>query len=123
MVLLVEDEDLVRALVRGFLERAGYRVVDADDGEAAIQAAEAHADTIQLVISDVRLPGMSGLRLADELRARIPDVKLLYMSGHPGESGDELDRLQAPGTAFLNKPFSRQVFLDTVSELLGARPA
>jgi DNA-binding response OmpR family regulator len=122
MVLLVEDEELVRDLVKTFLEHGGYQVVVAGDADAALRAIDAHADTVRLVVSDVRLPGIDGFRLAEQLRAKVPGLKFLYMSGHPGESVDA-DVVFEPGTAFLNKPFTRRILLDKISELLGAPPA
>ncbi len=122
MVLLVEDEDLVRDLVRSFLEHGGYRVVDAADGEAAVRLAGLHGAAIRLVVSDVRLPGVDGFRLAARLRVSNPDLRFLYMSGHPGETVDA-DVALEPGTAFLNKPFTRRVLLEKVSELLAAPPS
>jgi DNA-binding response OmpR family regulator len=118
MVLLVEDEDLVRGLVRGFLERAGYTVIEASTADEAVTLAAAHAGAIRGLLSDVMLPGLDGTKLGKQLRQEIPDLKIVYMSGNLGESVAHGDVLQA-GTRFLEKPFTRHELLEAVHDLIG----
>ena len=119
-VLLVEDEALVRELVRSFLEHGGYQVVEASGAEAAIAAAATHGDAIELLVSDVLLPGTNGVKLARQLRGIVPSLKVLYVSGHPGDSIPS-DAISEPGTGFLSKPFTRRVLLDKIHALIDRR--
>ena len=117
LVLLVEDESAVRNVVRGILERRGYRVLEALDGPSAEIIAEAHRDSIQLVVTDVVMPGMCGRELADSLRATIPGVPILFTSGHTDEA--LLNHGIAHATEeFLQKPFTPQLLLAKVNSLL-----
>jgi two-component system cell cycle sensor histidine kinase/response regulator CckA len=119
MILLVEDETVVRELVRGFLERAGYRVIDAANSADALKLAAAHAEAIRGLLTDIMLPGLDGTKLGQQLRQLIPGLKIIYMSGNVGESVDHADVLQ-PGTRFLAKPFTRRDLLDTVRAVIGS---
>jgi DNA-binding NtrC family response regulator len=121
-LLLVEDEDFVRELVREILQTSGYNVIEASSAEQAMQIIESD-DTppIDLLVTDVVLPGLNGARLAEQLKARMPRIETLYMSGYPGDSmfrGEVFD----PGQAFLAKPFTRHVLTRKVREILNARP-
>jgi PAS domain S-box-containing protein len=116
-ILLVEDEDAVRALTARVLRRLGYTVVEARHGRDAIARAEAHPDPIHLLISDVVLPEMSGGRVAEALRARIPDLPVVFMSGY---TDDEIVRadLEKPDTSFLQKPFTAAELAKCVRDVL-----
>ncbi len=121
-LLVVEDEDFVRELVREFLHTSGYTVIEANSAEDAIRLIE-NEDTppIDLLVTDVVLPGLNGARLAEHLKARMPRIEALYMSGYPGDSmfrGEVFD----PGQSFLAKPFTRHVLTGKVREILNARP-
>jgi two-component system cell cycle sensor histidine kinase/response regulator CckA len=118
MILLVEDETVVRELVRVFLERAGYRVLDAANSADALKLGTAHADAICGLLTDIMLPGLDGTKLGQQLCQLIPGLKIIYMSGNVGESVDHADVLQ-PGTRFLAKPFTRRDLLDTVRDVIG----
>jgi signal transduction histidine kinase len=119
-LLLVEDEALVRGLVRDFLDSAGYTVIEAGDAEEAFRLFESRgAPAIDMLVTDVVLPGLNGLRLAERLRAIVPGLKTLFVSGYPGTTAIRQDSFD-PGTAFLAKPFSRQVLTDKVREILDA---
>jgi two-component system cell cycle sensor histidine kinase/response regulator CckA len=109
-ILLVEDEPAVRQLFAHALTRAGYRVHEARNGEEAMTLFEQHGDTIDLLLTDMRMPYMGGAELAQQLRARRASLKLLCISGYPGHAG--LD------AAFLAKPFSREDLLSKVREVL-----
>ncbi len=102
-VLLVEDEDVVRRLVRQVLEGAGYRVLEAADGGAAIELArEGHVD---LLLTDLVMPKLGGREVAAELRRTLPDLKVIYMSGY-ADGGILENGLLQPGTELLEKPFA-----------------
>lgn len=119
-VLVVEDEPAVRELVREFLEESGYRVLDAGGGPAAIELLQQHAGAIQLLLTDVIMPGMSGRELADRLTALRPGLKVLYMSGY---TDNEIARqgVLEEGTHLLQKPFTRSALAAKVRELLEDR--
>ncbi|MBS1816520.1 MAG: PAS domain S-box protein [Acidobacteria bacterium] len=102
-VLLVEDEDSVRKLARLALERAGYTVLVAENGAAALVVAEEHQAPIDLLVTDVVMPEMRGPDLAQALRARRPGLKVLFMSGYVQ---DALDRADISEADFLLKPFT-----------------
>ncbi|MGH9861833.1 MAG: PAS domain S-box protein [Candidatus Acidiferrales bacterium] len=112
-VLLVEDEELLRKLVRAYLESNGYRVLEAGSGREAIRLAETNAQHISLLMTDVIMPGMTGRELAEHLTARHPHVKVLYMSGYTDDAIVNHGVLE-PGMAFLQKPFT----LDDLSRKL-----
>jgi two-component system, cell cycle sensor histidine kinase and response regulator CckA len=104
-ILLVEDDEDVRDYVQFVLRQQGYRVLSADDGDDGLRVVETHDDEIHLVLSDIVMPGMSGPEMAARAQTRRPALKVLHMSGYPGETFT-LHNAVAPGTAFLQKPFS-----------------
>ncbi len=116
-VLVVEDEDVVRGLVRTVLEGVGFKVLVARDGEEAFAlAAEHHVDVL---LSDLTLPKLSGQEVVERLRASYPDLKVVYMSGY-AESGIFSDGVLPPGTSFLEKPFTFSELTEAVQRLLPA---
>lgn len=117
-VLLVEDEDSVRQLVRDTLESKGYGVLSADCGEDGIEIASRHRGTIHLVITDVVMPGMGGRELVKQLRQARPQTKVLYLSGYTEDTVASDGSIES-GTAFLQKPFSLQHLSRKVREVLG----
>ena len=121
VVLLVEDEEGVRALVRRILSRQGYVVIEAADGRHALNVAAAHEGRIDLVVTDAVMPEMGGLELIRAMRALSPDVKVLLMSGY---TDDEMTRrgILTPELAFLAKPFDVDALLRRVREVLDADP-
>ncbi|HZQ21320.1 MAG TPA: PAS domain S-box protein [Terriglobales bacterium] len=116
-ILLVEDEESVRQLVRETLQSKGYNVMEAENGERALRIAEAHKAPIDAVITDVVMPGMSGRDLAQRLLTTRPDIKILYLSGYTEDAIIHQDVLE-PGTAFLQKPFTLQTLTKKVREVL-----
>ena len=121
-VLLVEDEESVRQLVKETLERKGYRVLEAENGETGLTIAAQHHQQIDLVITDVVMPHLGGRELAQRLRASRPEVKVLYLSGYTedavvGEGTGE--GTMESGKAFLQKPFTLQSLARKVREVLG----
>jgi CheY-like chemotaxis protein len=117
-ILLVEDEESVRQLVRDTLESRGYRVLEADSGEAGLAAAEHHKGKIDLVITDVVMPGLGGRELVKQLLLARPGIKVLYLSGYTEDAIVSEGSLEQ-GTAFLQKPFSLQSLSRKVREVLG----
>jgi signal transduction histidine kinase len=115
-VLLVEDNDLVRGLARSVLTRNGYNVIEASDADEALQAA-AQAGRIDLLLTDVVMPGISGRMLAQKLAERYADVRVLYMSGYP-DSGVGSHGVLSPEVAFLQKPFTPAILARAVRDVL-----
>jgi CheY-like chemotaxis protein len=117
-ILLVEDEASLRDIAKELLEASGYTVVAAASGPEALALAE-HPATgpIQLLLTDVVMPGMSGPALAQKIRARWPDVNVLYMSGYSHEAVQKHGLLEA-GTRILAKPFSLNTLVRSVEETL-----
>ncbi len=121
-VLIVEDEPAVRALAERSLRRYGYTVLCAAGGEAAIEMAAAHPGPIDLLVTDIVMPGMRGPAIAARLRAQRPDVKVLFVSGYAPGGPDDQPVLEA-GSAFLAKPFGLESLVRKARELLdGAAP-
>jgi two-component system cell cycle sensor histidine kinase/response regulator CckA len=115
-VLLTEDEQDVREVAREFLESAGYQVLQAPSGEAALKVAAAHDGAIDLLVTDMVMPGMSGQELARRMRIARRDLRVLYMSGYSEHAAEEATRTE--GSAVLAKPFSRSALLRTAREVL-----
>jgi CheY-like chemotaxis protein len=115
-VLLVEDEASLRDLLRETLEGSGYFTLVARDGAEALQIVEDYANSIQLIVTDVIMPGMTGPRIVELVAQNRPQIKVLYISGY----SDAVTRhgLTGPGRAFLSKPFSPEVLLRRMRELL-----
>ncbi len=119
-VLLVEDEDGVRKLIRSVLEGAGYSVLDARSGAEALALCEIYPEVIHLVVTDVVMPEMSGGELANRLAALRPDAKLLFMSGYTDHAMVDHWEL-TPETAFLQKPFAPSTLVAKVRQILDSR--
>ena len=118
-ILLVEDEDAVRRVVRIALERNGYRVLEANSGPVALELAASHAGLIHLLLTDVVMPSMSGRQVADRIREREPTLKVLFMSGYTDDAIVR-DGMLAANEYFLAKPFAPLALVRTVREALGA---
>ena len=120
-ILLVEDEANLRYLCRQYLEKQGYKVIEAADGAVAMQIAVAHEAVIHLLLTDVIMPGMNGRELAQRISEIRPNVKVLYMSGYTenviGHNG-----MLDPGVRLLQKPFNLRDLRSKVREVLDATP-
>jgi CheY-like chemotaxis protein len=117
-VLLVEDDDQVRAFVRTLLAKEGYKVIEARTGAEGLQMAE-DAGNIDLLLTDMLLPELSGSDLAEKLIERRPDLKILFMTGYV--EGEIVQRcISELGAAFLDKPFLPSVLLQRVRDSVGA---
>ncbi len=119
-VLLVEDNDMVRAVTRRILTRGGFVVAAAVDATDALQQCELTGFDVDLVITDIEMPGMSGTQLAERIRLVRPGLRILFISGHPEERVLRDGVLQA-GAAFLEKPFTPNELLEKAREVLSAR--
>jgi signal transduction histidine kinase/ActR/RegA family two-component response regulator len=116
-VLMVEDEIAVRVLVRRVLDRAGYHVLEAASGAEALDLVETTDLPIDILLTDVVMPGMSGRELADELCARFPTLRVLFMSGYTDEAIVHHGVLEA-GVSFMEKPFTPEILLQRLREAL-----
>jgi len=117
-VLLAEDEQEVRSLAHRLLSQQGYKVLEAANGVEALHIAQAHAgEKIHLLLTDVVMPQMGGIELADQLKTCQPNVKILYTSGYTDDAIVHHGVL-VPGTHFLQKPFSHKDLAQKVREVL-----
>ncbi|HEY0529373.1 MAG TPA: response regulator [Gemmatimonadaceae bacterium] len=118
-ILLVDDEHAVRLIVLKILRRANYNVIEASSGEEALKAADAHPGPIDLVVTDMFMPGMRGPEVVQTLRAKRPGLRVLFMSGY----ADHDPKLGVPfGANFLGKPFSGQELAAAVESALKGNP-
>ena len=117
-VLIVEDEEEVRALTREVLEMHGYLVLEALDSADGLRIGETHPGRLDLLITDVVMPRMSGPELARRLRARRPGLRVLCMSGYPEGTQREVAADAGTWNAWLQKPFSPDGLISKVRECL-----
>lgn len=116
-ILLVEDEDRVRRVMSEVLRIAGYAVVEAEDAEGALGSAARHGQSLQLLVTDVVLPGRSGRELARELQTRIPGMKAILISGY-GENVALMGGTRSATLRYLAKPFSATLLVEAVRAIL-----
>ena len=120
LVLLVEDDESVRAVSRHILLRQGYTVLEAANGAEALATCDRMPTSIDLVISDMVMPELSGPQLGRLIRERHPAISILLMSGYTHEAALRQSFLDAD-TAFIEKPFTPRAFVARVREVLDAR--
>src|SRR5512132_138268 len=114
-ILLVDDEQSVRGIVLKILRRAKYNVLEAESGDAALRIAASHPGKIDLVITDMYMPGLRGPEVVQRLAPTRPGLRALFMSGY----ADQDARTGVPtGANFLNKPFSGQELASAVEAVL-----
>ena len=116
-VLLVEDEEGLRLLSKRILEKAGYQVWVAANGNDAESVFAQHADSIDLVVTDVVMPGCGGPELLRRLQPRAPALRVLYMSGYTEISAAQAAGIDR-GVAFIQKPFTAAAFVREVRDAL-----
>jgi signal transduction histidine kinase/ActR/RegA family two-component response regulator len=116
-ILVVDDTAIVRRLTRDVLAGAGYEVLEAAGADEALQVAAGHATPIDVVVTDVVMPGRNGVELVDRLRATRPMLRVLYVSGYT-ELGIVREGLLAGDAAFLQKPFTPEDLLRKVRQVL-----
>ena len=119
-ILLVEDEDMLRGLIKELLELKGFSVLEACQGLEALNLIQERGFGVDLILTDVVMPHMSGSELVDRLREEHPSLKVIFMSGYTGASNASIHRsLEMPGVAFLQKPFRLNNLISQVEELIG----
>jgi CheY-like chemotaxis protein len=114
-VLLVDDEAAIRMLFAASLRRDGYHVIEAANGSEAIDAAKI-AERIDLVVTDIRMPKMDGIAMANELRALQPSIRIVFVSGYPVD----VESL-GPNSCMLAKPFLRTDIMNAVHQLTATK--
>jgi len=123
-LLVVDDDEKTVEMVQELMELKGFEVLPATSPEEALQVLDAHPGPIDLLITDVVMPGTSGYVLSEQVKRRRPEIRVLFMSGfvvvpaHYGLSGE--DRGLEPGAAILAKPFTGSRLHEKVREVLGA---
>jgi CheY-like chemotaxis protein len=116
-ILLVEDEEMVRELSARILKDKGYKVLEASRGEKALEVARKFSKEIHLMVTDVVMPGISGKKLAQEIKIERPELQVLFISGYTDDilsNSNNMDK----GLFFLQKPFLPDHFLGKVREIL-----
>jgi len=119
-ILLAEDETSLRKLTRNTLELCGYKVLEAKDGVEALEVSGRYKGPIDLLLTDMVMPGMGGRALAQELARRRPEIRLAYMSGYTGQAVGSQGPVD-PGSVFLLKPFTRELLTRKIREALDRR--
>ncbi|HLF20386.1 MAG TPA: response regulator [Bacteroidota bacterium] len=121
MILIIEDDEIMRSLLKTFLLGAGYEVMSTVDGIEGVDAYETNKRNIQLVVSDLQMPNLNGVGAFRKIKAMNPDVKVIFVSGY---IDPHLQRqLQSEGVQkFIRKPYSPDEILGAVREALGRPP-
>ena len=116
-ILVVEDNDLVRNLTREALQQYGYKVIEASNGEQALNISREYLDVIHLLLTDVVMPGINGRELAEKILSWRPDIKVVYMSGYTDNAIVQYGILE-PGLFFIEKPFSPDILAGRINQVL-----
>jgi len=119
MILVVEDEPAVRQIVTELLERQGYSVITAVNGEDALRLIENNeiASEVDLLLTDIVMPRLTGTALADKVKSRFPQMKIVFMSGYADESLANSGTME-PGTTFIQKPFTMDILARKIRQVL-----
>lgn len=119
-ILLVEDEEAIRDFVSSILEEYGYKVLEAVDGENGLEVANQYPQKIHLLLTDIRMPKMTGPELAEQVKLKHQDMKVLFVSGHTGN--DNLrKKIEESQAGFLQKPFSFEALIEKVRTILDSK--
>jgi len=118
-ILVAEDQDEVREFASTLLKRYGYDVLTAAGGQEALDIANSHQGRIDLLLTDVMMPGMNGPELVMKIKPLMPDLKVIYASGYPGNEINQ-DVLVSEGAIFLAKPYSAEALTTSIGKLLAA---
>ena len=120
VILVVDDNDELRTFIKHALELSDYSVLEASDGNVAMTLLE-NAATIDLVLSDVILPGMKGPEIVKKVRDKFPEVKVIFMSGYivEGIVNQDVEKIVTSGQNFLTKPFPTRRLLEAIQDVLG----
>jgi two-component system cell cycle sensor histidine kinase/response regulator CckA len=119
-ILLVDDHPMVREVVARILRICGYRVLEANKGADALRLLDDYKDPIHLLLTDVLMPEMNGVELAEQVAALRPGIRVLYMSAY---TSDLLEQLRPQADAsFIQKPFTLDHLAKKVREVLGSHP-
>jgi len=121
-ILVAEDETSLRTLTSTTLELCGYKVLQGKDGLDALEVNRNYAKTIDLLLTDIVMPGMGGRALAEELGRLRPEIKIVYMSGYTGQAVGSQGPVE-PGSFYLHKPFTREALTKKIREALDSRVA
>lgn len=119
-VLLAEDEAEVREMLKILLERCGYKVIEAANGEDAVKNFKENKDRVRILLCDVRMPRKTGKEVYDAIRKMKPGIKALFMSGYSGDVVRK-DGISDKGTDFISKPISPSELLKKIREVLDAK--
>ncbi len=120
VVLVVDDESSIRALLRGVLARLGHEVVEACDGIEALGVCQERAASLDLLLTDIVMPRLDGLALAERVVMQLPGLPVIYMSGQC-DIGTVQRQIAEKGHAFLGKPFHMDVLAEAVRAALAGR--
>lgn len=116
-ILVAEDDPALRTMIMTILPPLGYKVLEASNGNTALAASRSHAERIDLLLTDVIMPGLNGRELADTLRKERPDLKILFMSGYTADALDPVGDLEREAD-FIQKPFTPSLLADQVRAAL-----
>ena len=121
-ILLVDDQDELRSLLRETLTELGYNVLTAGDGKTAMDIERSYSDKIDILLTDIIMPRMNGIELAAEMTRQDPSLRVVFMTGYPGQAGDS--PLTPPeGSVVLQKPVSNEILAQTLTRTLtGPKP-
>jgi CheY-like chemotaxis protein len=121
-ILLVEDEPAIRLLIRRVLENQGYQMLEACNGQEALGLAADYSGPIDLLLTDVVMPRMDGFTLGEQLVASHPETRVLFLSGQADQSVAVRGGLKEAGEAFLLKPFTHAILLQSIRDRLDTEP-
>ena len=116
-ILYCEDDRPIREIIERFLKKEGYTVLTAEDGATALKKAKSHEEAIDLLITDVVMPGINGKELSDQTAKLFPSMKVLFVSGYATDVLKDRDIIQE-SMSFMAKPFSTKQLLQRIDDLL-----